>query len=332
MAYDHLIPKTYLRAWVHSKDSVYVCDKKTGVLSRKNIENNFGRTHFHSISAGMPICEHSDLVDIFRSVNGYDVYYQDRLLETLEEYNNYYYDFANWVIKKSGVKVTKRGKNQIRADIEQVKIDDVENLWNKKYENRWNQMKDIIIYKVMTNSLNEIDEFYKGLIMKFIIAFNWRGFYGNDTFKNASKWILGAAALHNVDIPFEVRQKPYLETASEEIEHMLLLRKYREFLRDKGIMYDMAKLYIRLLSLQFYIAEGNTKFITSDNPSFIVKINEDKNVHLMPVSPEILICIGRNSDCIGKYKVERISDEDVEQFNKLISENSFERIISINNF
>lgn len=329
--YHHLIPRTYLRAWSYSNESIYVMNKETKLIESKNINNNFGITQFHSITAGMPICEYHDLVKIFKPLENYEVFYDNKLIDSLEEYNNSYFQFDKWIIKKEGIEISQKNKNILKSEIDKVKIIDIESLWEKKYENKWKWLCETIENKVLKTDLLEIDEFYKGLIMKFAIAYNWRGFYGNDSFNLVYNWISNLTELREIKIATKDRQKKYLETASQEMQHFLLLKNYRKFLRDDGIMYELAKNYIRLMGIKFYVTVGNSKFMTSDNPSFVGKNIDGKLLHILPVSPNIIACIGLNSKHEKKYFIERISDREVFKINKQIVENSVERVITINN-
>ena len=327
--YHHLIPKTYLKAWCYSNESIYVMDKKTRRIEPKNIANNFGITQFHSIVAGMPICEYDDLVQIFKSLDRYEVFYEGKQLNNLDKYNINYLNFNNWVIKQESIQISNKNKNVIKAEIDKVKIKDIENLWATKYENKWKWLLDTIENNVTRTNASKIDEFFKGLIIKFVIAFNWRGFYGNELFKTAYKLIISDVNLDKINIPSKERYKPYLETVEEEFEHLMVLKNYREFLRDRGGMYDTAKTYIRLMNIKFFIAMGDNKFITSDNPSFIYSNDEGRLEHIMPISPNILIAIGLNSENENKYRIQKVSDKQVSQINRRIMDNSIERIITI---
>ncbi|MCX7903034.1 MAG: DUF4238 domain-containing protein [Caloramator sp.] len=325
--YHHLIPKTYLKAWCYKNESIYVIDKKTNKIDTKNIDNNFGRSDFHTIKAGMPICENKDLEKIFKVLEGYEVYCDNKKLENLEDYNKRYYEFNKWVIIKDGNVVSKKIKNVLKNEIENVKIMDIENLWAQRYEDKWGWLRNTIEYKICRIKLKEIDEFYKGLIMRFVILYNWRGFNGNDVFNEICEWLSKIIGLERIDIPKEDRAKLYIETASEEIKHFYLLKEYREFLKDEGKMYDLAKKYIKFLNIKFYIASGNKKFITSDSPSFVGKDLDGNLAHVMPVTPEILICVSAYK-ANKRYLIERINENEVISFNKQIFENSFERIIT----
>ncbi|AAK81455.1 hypothetical protein BJV85_000371 [Clostridium acetobutylicum] len=144
--YHHLIPRTYLKAWCYNKDSIYVFDTKNRIFEGKNIKKNFGITQFHSIVAGMPICEEEDLKKIYKCLDGYEIYYEGRLLTNLMEYNKYYCKFAEWVIKSNNIDISRKNKNILRAKIDKVKILDIEQLWSEKYEDKWNIVRENIEY------------------------------------------------------------------------------------------------------------------------------------------------------------------------------------------
>lgn len=327
--YHHLIPRTYLKAWCHSNDSIYVIDKINNNKEVKNIKTNFGVTQFHSIVAGMTMCNNDDLLKIFDCLNGYEVIYNCEKITSLEKYNNYYFDFDNWLIKKDNDVITRKEKNILKNKIEQVKILDIEVLWESKYESKWRWLRETIEYNVLNSDLNEIHQFYKGLIMKSVIAFNWRGFQGNNNFNEIYQDISNCIELYSINIKKEDRIKRNLENADDEMKHNLILKKYREFLNDGGIIYDMARNYIKLLNITFYVANEESRFITSDNPSFTCKCLDNKIIHIMPVSPKVLICIGRDSERYNSYIINRLSDEQVSKINNIIIENSVERIIKI---
>lgn len=324
----HLVPRTYLRPWCYSNDSLYILDKATRRIESKNIDNNFKKNHYHTITAGMPICNDNDLKYIFKCLEGYDVYYDNKKLETLREYNNHYFMFDEWIIVKSGVQISKKRKNRIRSAVSEAKITEIEDLWSKKYEDKWPNLRATIEKAVMPVSNATIQEFYKGLLMKFVVAMNWRGFAGNDSFNEVYESISSIIELDKVDVPYRERQRPYLKTAAEEMHHFLLLQNYRDFLNNRGQIYEMAKHYIRLLTIRFLIAQGRLSFLTSDNPSFISNISGGI-MHVMPVSPKILITIGKNTDNVNHYFVKAVSERDVKSINKDILDNCVERVISI---
>ncbi|MGE5417485.1 MAG: DUF4238 domain-containing protein [Acidobacteriota bacterium] len=325
---DHLVPRTYLRPWCYSNDSLYVLDKATRKIGNKNINNNFNLKHYHTITAGMPICNDCDLKSIFQCLESYDIYYGDKRLEALREYNNYYSVFDEWIILKNGVRIPKKERNGIKSAISAVKITEIEDLWAKKYEDKWPNLRETIEKEIMSASNTIIQEFYKGLLMKFVVAMHWRGFEGNDSFNKVYEFISNTIELDKVDIPLNKRQRLYLETAAEEQRHYLLLQNYRDFLNDRGHMYEMAKHYIRWLTIRFLVAKGRLSFLTSDNPSYLSNTSGGI-VHVMPVNPKILITIGKNVDNVNQYVIKTVLDSEVKNINKDILSNCVDRVISI---
>lgn len=318
--YHHLVPKVYIRPWCYVNDSVYVLDKKSRNIISKNINNNYGKPNFHSLQAGMPNLVKGDMEEIFKHLNEYDVYFGREKLDNYNSYNESYYEFDEWTIFREGKEITKKEKNIIKSQIEDKKIIDIEKKWDNKYETRWGKLRDDLLYRVLNSTQLSIDAVNKGFFMKFVVGMNWRGFSGNENFVEAIDSISKGFGLDKIWIPYNERNKKYLETASAEMENNLLLNKYREFLNDEGIIYDMAKNYIRLMKMKIYVTSGNLEFITSDNPSFITKNIDGKLVHIMPITPKILASIGIDKDRSNTYSIEYLNNEEVNEINNFIYE------------
>ena len=325
----HLIPQTYLRSWCFSGESIY-CFNKNELFDPiiKNIANNFGQNNYHSIRAGMACCTDEDLAEIFKSLLGFRIKFDDKDLNTLQEYNRYYYDFNNWeIFYPKGAKVSRAEVNRIKADIERNKVLDIEEMWNMKYENGWNTLLQMIEQRIKDATGTEIDEFYKGRLMKFIVSLDWRSLISNESLNETFDFINTLIDLKSIDIPFDERNVRGNETAYDEVKHNYLLKQFALFLEDRGIMYDAAKGYIKYLTIKFIVCNGESLFITSDNPSFISNENGEVR-HYMPVTPQILICIEKDSQHKQKYYIERIKDSEVKRLNLLIAKSADEIIIS----
>lgn len=319
----HLVPRVYLRPWCNENDSVYNLDKESKLITPKNINNNYDRLNFHSLKAGMPILTEEDMEKIFEALSNYDVYLGETKLKDLRSLNNNYYEFADWRIEREGKVISRKDKNILKSDIDNKSILDIEKDWNSKYEDRWNGFRDdLLLYRVLKAPNSSIDAVGKGYLMKFIVGMNWRGFSGNEDFNKAYNHIKSIFGLKDIEVPYEDRNKKYLSTVDKEIENDLLLKYYREFLKDEGPIYIMAKEYISLMTIKFYVASERLEFVTSDNPSFIMKDKSGKNVHMMAISPKVLASIGRDIDKSNKYFIEDINDEKVKEINNIIYENA----------
>lgn len=274
----------------------------------------------------MPICTQADADLIFAAVSSYTVTYNGNVISDTLELNKVFYDFDNWVITRAdGTPVSKR---RIQNEIEQVKIKDIEANWSTKYENTWSSQVSIIQDKVLNASTDSIPAFDREYIMKFYTALDWRGFISNTQFENAVTWLChDIIDLGSIDIPKEERLLPSLTTAEEEMRHNMLLKYYRQYLNDTGVIYKNAMANLRCTSFHFLIADGPTMFITGDTPAFVYKRPDDSLVGLLPIEPRILMVQGKNTDNDDKYYITHITDEAVQEYNKTIYENADKFVI-----
>lgn len=326
--YHHLIPKTYLSSWANSSGTVKIQWNDSKKTEPRNIDSIAGINHYHSIMAGMPLCTKEDSDIFFQPLSGYNIFYGNRLLADTLEMNKYYSVFNEWNITRSdGTLVSKKA---LKAQIGQIKIQDVENLWSQKYESKWNTVRQMIENKVATGVAN-VPKFYFGYLMKFFVALDWRSLASNKEFSDAFKTLCSnIIQLDKVEIPKDERDLPMFETAADYMRHCLLLQYFRQFLNDTGTLYNIAKMYMRSTSFHFLVSNGNTKFITSDNPCFVNEKTNGTKIGILPITPEILLTQGKNPSNDDNYYITRIADREVKQYNKVIQEHS-EQFVAIDN-
>lgn len=238
----------------------------------------------------------------------------------------HFYDFDNWKITRpDGTSVSKK---KIRHEIEQVKIKDIEANWSEKYENTWSTHVSIIEEKILNASVDSIPAFDREYIMKFFTALDWRGFTSNAQFERTLSWLChDIMKLGDIDIPEEDRILPSLKTAEDEMRHNLLLQYYRQYLNDTGVIYQAALANLKHTSFHFLVSDGPTMFITSDTPAFIYKRPDNALVGFLPITPQILMVQGKNTDNDSSYYITHITDEAVQNYNKVIRENAEEFVI-----
>ena len=102
---------------------------------------------------------------------------------------------------------------------------------------------------------------------------------------------------------------------------------FRRFLHDKGTMCVQVEASEKNTNFHFLIADGKSRFITSDNPSFICLREDGLKVGLMPITPRILMAQGKSGNSDNVYYVTHITEEAVERYNKKIEENALQYII-----
>lgn len=328
--YHHLIPRTYLSAWEHGKGTLFVrfLNDEESIVER-NKENIAGITNYHSIIAGMPIVTEADAQKIFASLNDYEVRYKGQIITDALEFNRLYYDFSNWeIFRADGSTVSKK---RIKAQIDDVKIRDIESLWSSKYEDNWGQIRDELIKKVTSATIDYIPEFHKEYLMKFYTALDWRSIKSNIQFDETWEWLCNEVLqLNEIEIPEEERELPMLENAAEEMRHNLLLKFYRQYLNDDGVIYKNAMANLAYTSFHFLVADGQETFITSDNPVFVFRRNDGKLQGVLPISPRVLMAQGKNTDSEDRFYITHITEDSVRRYNEEIKKNAVNFVVQLN--
>ncbi len=325
--YHHLIPRTYLSAWANTSGTLLVKNIETGGIADKNKGNFFGINYYHSIIAGMPICTKDDAEKIFASLKDYNVVYQGVPVTDPLELNRIYYDFNSWEItRKSDGSVA--AKKPIKADIDQVKVRDIETAWATKYENKWPAIRDEIEKNVLNVGNGEIPEFEKDFLTLFYTSMDWRGFASDPLFlQSFDKLGKNIIALDEIEIPEDERKLSFFETEYDYFKHCLLLNFFRKFLNEDGPMYFHACQNMKYTSFHFLITDGPTYFITSDNPSFWCNREDGLRVGLMPIEPRILMIQGKDTYQDQLYSVTHITETAVKKYNRWIEENAEQYVV-----
>lgn len=327
--YHHLVPKVYFTPWQKNKGTLKIKEKADNTITEKNKDNVFGIKYYHSIIAGMPICTQDDADFIFHPLKGLNVCYNGEYITDTRRMGEVFYDFLNWTITEHGDSIiSKRKHNKIYNDIKQRKINEIEDLWSTKYENKWDGKRELIEQKIngITSSCT-IDAFQKGFLTKFMVSLDWRSIAKSDVFNDAFNDVNSKIHLDKIAIPKDDRDLPLFKTGYDYMQHCILLKYFRDFLHDKGEMFEYAKKCIKELSLCFLIAPQNKRFFTSDNPSFHIKENNHSGIiGIFPISPQICILqiFSQEKD---KYLVQMLSEKQVDTYNKYIEENASDLIV-----
>lgn len=323
--YHHLIPQTYMSAWANKAGTLQIeFLDNPGVLKPRNKEKIAGITDYHSIKAGMVICTKDDSDKIFSPLADYIVEIEGHIVTDTLEMNRKYYDFDSWIIKrKDGSTVSKKA---LKRDIEKIKIKDIESNWSAKYENNWNTVVAELKSAILTAKSKHIVAIHKDFLMKFFVALDWRSIQSNNEFQKVFQ-LFANALLDEIEIPEEDRIIPCLRTAADEMKHNLLLKYYRKYLDDDGVIYTHAIESLKHTNFHFLIADGPTCFDTSNNPSFTFIRDDGLKEGLMPITPRILMVQGRCSEDVDKYFITHISDDVVMKYNEIIRANANEFVI-----
>ena len=329
--YHHLIPRTYLSAWEHGNGTLYIrfLENKESVVER-NKDKIAGITNYHSIVAGMPIVTKQDADKIFACLEDLEVHYGEVVVSDNLELNKIYYDFDNWTIQRKDGSVV--SKKKLKAEIEKVKIRDIEELWSLKYEDAWGTVRSELENSIFNSADRIISNANKEYLMKFYTSLDWRSIKSNIQFNDAWEWLCKEVLrLDEIDIPEEERELPMLDNAAEEMKHNLLLKFYRQYLNDSGVIYTHAMANLSNTSFHFLVADGPETFNTSDNPVFVFRRLDGKLQGVLPLSPRILMAQGRNSEHDENFYVTHITDEAVKRYNIEIEKNAANFVVQLNN-
>ena len=328
--YHHLIPRTYLSAWEHGKGTLYVRFLNKENVIERNKDKIAGVTNYHSIVAGMPIVTVEDADKIFSCLKNLEVHYGDTIISDNLKLNNIYYDFDNWEIyRKDGTVVSKK---KLKSEIDKVKIRDIEELWSMKYETQWVKVRSKLEDRISNSSDGTIECANKEYLMKFYTALDWRSIKSNNAFNEVWEYLCNEVLhLDEVGIPKNDRELLMLDNTSEEIKHYLLLKFYRQYLNDSGIIYEHAMENLARTSFHFLVADGVETFSTSDNPAFKFKRLDGKIEGILPITPRILMVQGKCSNQDSNFYVSHITDETVIRYNTEIEKNASEFVIQLNN-
>ena len=271
-----------------------------------------------------------DADKIFACLKDLEVHYGEVVVSDNLELNKIYYDFDNWAIQKKDGSVV--SKKKLKAEIEKVKIRDIEELWSIKYEDAWGTVRSELENSIFNSADGIISNANKEYLMKFYTALDWRSIKSNIQFNDAWEWLCKEVLrLDEIDIPEKERELPILDNAAEEMKHNLLLKFYRQYLNDSGVIYIHAMANLSNTSFHFLVADGPETFNTSDNPAFVFRRLDGKLQGVLPLSPRILMAQGRNSGHDKNFYVTHITDEAVKRYNIEIEKNAANFVVQLNN-
>lgn len=254
----------------------------------------------------------------------YTVEIEGHIVTDTLEMNQKYYDFDTWIIKrKDGSLVSKKA---LKSEIEKIKVKDIESNWSAKYENKWGLVVTDLELIILTSKSESMTAIHKEYLMKFFIALDWRSIQSNDEFQKAFR-PFADALLDEIEIPEEERFLPCLKTESDEMKHNLLLKYYRKYLNDDGVIYTHSIASLKHTNFHFWVADGPTYFDTSNNPSFTFIRDDGLKEGLMPITPRILMAQGKCTEDADKYFITHITDAAVKKYNEVIRANANEFVI-----
>ena len=323
---QHLVPSTYLKAWSNNNADVYYIEKseKNIDFNQKNYQRNTKRLttvkEFYTRNVYTSFDEANDLEKIFLPLKSkkYSVIYNKKDISSLKELKKEFRDFDNWEIYKSkNVLISNIEKDQLKKEIEEVKIRDIEEAWNRMFENNWPNTREAIEEAVkLGQGAADINAVKREELIKFMVAIEWRTFPPHpEILKQFNKLIkiLGIEKTLNEPVEEEERYLSIVSSIGEYYLHEIILKNFYEYFHNKGPIYEAYSHIYKNMDIELLVPESGYEFITSDNPINIFTNSNNENEYIFPLTP-VLACAVRNNRKdldIKKYRLTSYSKDKV---------------------
>jgi len=328
---QHLIPRTYMRNWCYSGDSVWTIDKrvKPYQICTRNIENINKLSFHYDIKAGDLFATTQSLECIFGFLDAHEIYFEGTKLD-LNNMNINYFCVDQWeIIKPDGKPANKKERNLIKDKLRKSRYTFIETEWDKQYEKNWDIFISEIERKVISMKDGEKDQLTssdKEMLMRYLVMFDWRSKSGNSILDEAFDSVIDfissmSPEFDKIVIPNKDRTHKVDQTLIDAIRVSKYRKAYYEFLsNDTGNMKKYFDIYYRYLTFNFCITDSNNQFITSDNPAFMFTNKDNWKEHILVALPTLLLSTCRTDD-IGAFMISNISAEEVLYYNQVIAKN-----------
>lgn len=331
--YHHLIPQTYMKPWCFSGKTVFAYDKRTGCWDERNIENICGINYYHSIRANSLYFTQDALEKIFGFLSIYNISYNGVSLNTLEDMHHNYQYYDEWEIRyPKGALVSKKKRNIFKTQIQQAKFNDVEEQWSEKFENGWETLIreiELVLLAIKNRVPIKLTRHAFSELVKYYVMFEWRGFGGNLEYSDAFNKIDKIFPFSSVEIPEEERTLPIYSNVLEEMKHNLLIKYFDLFQDGKGVIQTYKQILEDNCTAVFLIAPQDSNFLTSDNPCFRFKNENDEMVPFFVALPQLAIILPKkDSESPNEYCINELSLDEMKYYNKQILVNSKNLILN----
>lgn len=293
---QHLVPRTYMRQWSYnSDDSIWVIDKKelNKGIQTKNINSINYVNGYHDIKAGDLFMPDEALKELYSFLLPLKIVYDGKTLKTLRDIHNAFFNYEDWEIyDNSGIKATKKEKNEIQRVLIQSRFTFIEEQWCYQYENKFfefiSKIERNLHCKLLLNPYKITADEYKEL-MKYLLIFDFRNNQGN-SYINDIIDCLPMDIFDEIDIPPQDRIHFFNQNAGDELRYALRISAFYNFLKNKeGIIQSMTDSYLQNLGIVIYLTTKNHPFITSELASLMKIQPNGLKEHIFIATPTMLI-------------------------------------------
>ncbi|MET7018199.1 DUF4238 domain-containing protein [Bacillus mycoides] len=330
---QHLVPNTYLKAWSNDQDHVYYIDKNEKIIdftSTDIIKRTKKLTviqEFYSRNILSHFTEQNDLIKIFAPLNTYTVYIKGKEIRDLNSLKNSFIDFNKWIIKDSLCNtVSSELKEELKNKIKSIQVRDIEEAWNRMFENTWPITRMEIINTVnSSNGKQLIDSIKRKELIKFMVAIHWRTYPPNEIFANLFYEVINMfgeefTTVLKEELDEEDKHLSVVNTFGEHLLHDLSLKYFLSYFRNSGPIYKEFESIYEGMVIELLVAEKGYEFLTSDKPVNLYKNSDNKVEYIFPICPSIACAVRKNKihQDKTKYIVTNYSKEQVFKFNNSV--------------
>ena len=350
---QHLIPRCYMKAWKHNSGKnpkVWLFDKSVGYCE-SNPENSdwnlksfstkeiMAKNGFHDIKAGSPYMPDEALHEIYDDILQFNVVCDGKDLNSPVLLNQYYYDFDKWEIKdSSGIKFTEDEKKHLKEYFSSSRWTFVETEWAHIYENGWGQFIQSIENKIKqaysnrnTSKSSSMTQDELNTLVKYCMIYNWRSIAGNEIFNAIFDFVPFTDELKSITIPEAERTYEDDATAYDQMKHASIIKAFVDYLQsDSGKMKMIENAFMQRMAPVFLMTDDTNPFITSDVPSFTRDRTDGLKDIIFVATPTLAIAYGRGEN--GKFIVNKLSQNEVLEYNKSIAKYGNKLIIKDQNY
>lgn len=318
--YQHYVPQTYLSKWLDSNNQLHLYNKEDKLIKSCKTDRIFGENNLYTKSISyLIVCNIKEKTEIFKCLDGYRVFLDDKELLSIEDFASNYYLFEKWIIKDNLGNV--RRKNFFRSNIEHSRILTIENLL-KKFEDEWNDIYQSVINLVDNNTNKDVvNDFiinYLDKLKKIIFIQELRNKDKIKIYKDAIDKSIGFMK--------EEMEEVYDEMINEFPKTMFLKKLENFLLGNTEPFIDENFKAFEMAQMNIFIATGNKKFLTNDNPILYVNNKKLDFGIYYPINPKIVCGFVKGDK--NKIAIKQMPFNSVRELNKIIKKDANEFYIS----
>ncbi len=345
----HIVPRVYLKSWRHNDSSIFIFpkDKLYSVGEEKSLslkETSFAQSNrfiLESKDCYFNNAYKNEFLPLFEYCQAYNIELHGNRIQSLEDFIESYGSIKNWVIRDADGSFI--DANVFASELEQIWEDKtqklIESYFNINIENKWNKFLSYVNRYALNCTDTKVHAKSKYVLVEFMATQMSRVFEQVDA--------LGIKQSLQIleDIVFSSDLPESLECILHEVLHgtafrneLCLLQLYnyvKARVLKKPIEVDnTVSIVLNTLHKMcpiLLIADGKSRFITSDNPCYPVTLNscwpKEFNGIYLPISPEVCAYFVNNHSNLNNYMIIKTDENNVRYINYMTAINCISCVV-----